>query len=351
MVTGISIFAVMAMTGLAIDLGRMYVAKNETQTYVDSASLAAALELNGDMTGFQDARDAVTTSANCWNFGHDTFANTQTEFSQNATGPWEANPGTAANYRFAKVTASVPVPMTFIRSVAQGDTRPVNATAVAGQVLKVNVPEGGCPFSPFARPGSTAPDWGLSSGTEYTLRWGSSPSLKKPKTLCVGDTSQEMIDLVEAGSPSQRGYIEDESASLIRKSVVYGYQTTPRAIGDSVVMTDGTMQTVGSALTERVTNDSDSTSATFTEYFNNIETGATNAGNGSRLMSCPVNTGFPNYTIVAYLTFYLLPEANYSVTLPATAPFCAEYVGKSYVQGSDTPGAGDSGFYVVRLVQ
>jgi len=35
--------ALIAALGLAVDVGRMFIAKNETQTYCDSAALAAAL--------------------------------------------------------------------------------------------------------------------------------------------------------------------------------------------------------------------------------------------------------------------------------------------------------------------
>jgi uncharacterized membrane protein len=43
----VSMVFLLGMVGLAIDLGRMYIAKSEAQSFVDSAALAAAAQLNG----------------------------------------------------------------------------------------------------------------------------------------------------------------------------------------------------------------------------------------------------------------------------------------------------------------
>jgi len=335
--TGLALFAVVGITGLAIDLGRLYVAKNETQTYVDSAALAAALELDGTSAGFQRARDAVANSSNQWNFGNNPFSGAQVEFSQNATGPWEASPMSAAGYRFVRVRAGVPVPMTFIRVVAEGATRPVNAEAVAGQVLVNGLSEGACPFSPLAHNG-THPDYGLWNGGIFTLRWAANPKLNKPNTLCAGDATPAMLDKQADLDSEQRGYIEETSAAVIRKAVLYDYQTVYRQIGDSVTMTGGTKATITQAVIDRIYTDSDTQSATFDEY----------TGNGRRIMACPVNTGPPDYQIVQIAAFFLLPPGQY--TQSGQRPICAEYIGP-YVQGSPRPGAGSSGYYVVRLVQ
>ncbi len=62
--TAFALVGMIGMTGLAVDLGRMDVAKNETRTYADAAALRAALELDGTAGGFQRARDAVAQSPN-----------------------------------------------------------------------------------------------------------------------------------------------------------------------------------------------------------------------------------------------------------------------------------------------
>lgn len=343
LMTALGLTAVISMAALAIDLGRMYVAKNEAQSYVDAAALRAALELDGSQAGFQRARDAVAASTNRWNFGHASFSDTEVEFSQNSTGPWEANPIAANDYRFVNVTGGADIPMTFARVIGQGETRPVGAGAVAGQVLKTGHREGGCPFSPIAH-NAVPPNYGLTPGNVYTLRWAPSPRLSTPNTLCAGDATQEMIDLAEAGGGSERGYIEETSAAVIRKAIIYDYQSEYREIGDTVSMTGGAMQSVRDALRERVNQDSDSVSQTFAAYDN------LGQGNGRRLFVCPINSGAAGgYTIVQYASFFLLPASDYQQS--GSLPFCAEYVG-SYVQGSDDEGGGDDpGYYVVRLAQ
>ena len=61
------------MTGLALDLGRVYIAKNETQTFCDAAALAAAMALDG--VSFAAAGNAATqNTANRWNMGTARFA-------------------------------------------------------------------------------------------------------------------------------------------------------------------------------------------------------------------------------------------------------------------------------------
>ena len=59
------------MLGMAFDIGRMYIAKSELQSFADSAALAAALRLDGQSTGITRARNEVSTmrSAYRWNLG------------------------------------------------------------------------------------------------------------------------------------------------------------------------------------------------------------------------------------------------------------------------------------------
>lgn len=350
--TGIAICVVMGITGLAVDLGRMYVARNETQAYVDATALEAALELNGTSAGFQNARDVAAASANRWNFGHNSFANAVVEFSQDSAGPWDPNPATAADYRFVRISADVDVPMTFMRTLAQGATRQVSASAAAGQMPQTGFREGLFPFSPFAHPPGIQepgadPVSGLVPGKIYTLRWSASPKVNNANSMCAGDMYQEMIDIARAGGGEERGFIEDTSADVVRKAIVYDYQTVFREVGDSVVMTGGAKQTIRDALVERCRQDSNRTAETFAEYFN----GGYTTGNGRRLVAAPINLGAPGgYLIVQIGAFFLQKEDDYLEAMGGNKPFCAEYVG-AYVQGAAGPGAGNPGYYVVRLVQ
>lgn len=108
------------MLGLALDLGRVYIAKNETQSFTDTAALAAAAGLNNG--SFAVAQDAVAANTkNKWNMGNNVFtsAGVTTEFaralSTNASRPdagtWAAMPPTVSGYTFVRVTASVAVPL------------------------------------------------------------------------------------------------------------------------------------------------------------------------------------------------------------------------------------------------
>jgi uncharacterized membrane protein len=72
--TGFCVISLMGMLGLAFDLGRVYITKNETQSFTDTAALAAALKLNG--ISFDAPRLAVTSNTNNqWNLGTAIYTN------------------------------------------------------------------------------------------------------------------------------------------------------------------------------------------------------------------------------------------------------------------------------------
>ena len=79
------------MAGLAIDLGRMYITKNEAQTYADAASVAAAMQLDGTSAGLTRADTAVASQVNKWNFATTAFSGTVTEYSADGTSGWTAS--------------------------------------------------------------------------------------------------------------------------------------------------------------------------------------------------------------------------------------------------------------------
>lgn len=62
------------MAGLAVDVGRIYVVKNEAQAYADGAALLAAREWDGTAAGQDRARQAIDRSPNRWDFGTAEFA-------------------------------------------------------------------------------------------------------------------------------------------------------------------------------------------------------------------------------------------------------------------------------------
>src|SRR5229473_4191518 len=92
----IAAFALIGVMGVAVDIGRMFIAKNETQAYCDAAALAAALQLDGTTTGITHAKTAVTNSTNTWNFNTATISNPTVTFALTSAGPWVANPNPAS---------------------------------------------------------------------------------------------------------------------------------------------------------------------------------------------------------------------------------------------------------------
>src|SRR5438094_5268324 len=142
--------------GLAVDIGRMYITKNEAQSYTDAASISAAMELDGTSAGLTRADAAVNASTNKWNFATRAFAGTVKEYSSDGLTGWATSAAAApANMRYARVTATVDdLPLFFLPVIAAGTSTmvgtitTVRASAVAGQVI--TGPPTVFPFSPVA---------------------------------------------------------------------------------------------------------------------------------------------------------------------------------------------------------
>jgi hypothetical protein len=336
-----SAIVVVGMLGLATDLGRLYIVRNESQAYADSAALGAALQLDGTLDGLSRARTIALSNVNRWNMGTQAFADRTVEFSTTGTGGWQANPGTGAGYRFVRVIAAANVGMHFVPVLGQPQSMRTGARAVAGQVEQTSFREGAFPFSPIIH-NETPPYFGLTPGQLYTLRWAASPSLKGGNpNVCDGDRIQSIVDkAIEVGD--ERGFIEETSASIIREAIEGSYQTRVVEVGGTVEMTGGAKQTQYDSLINRVNQDTDATSKTFQHYI----TG--NQGNGRRIVVVPLNTWSPNYTVLGFAAFFLLDETEYKKG--GNWPICAEFVG-AYVQGAPQTGAGEPGAYKVRLIE
>src|SRR5260221_11669472 len=88
---------IFGMAGLAGDVGRMYITKNEAQSYADSAALYAALKLDGSAQGVTNADAAVASNVNAWNFATTAFSGTLVEYSANGLNGWAKSADVAAN--------------------------------------------------------------------------------------------------------------------------------------------------------------------------------------------------------------------------------------------------------------
>src|SRR4051812_35645207 len=84
--------AMIGALGLAVDMGRVFIIKNETQHFCDSAALAAALQLDGTSAGVTLAKSTATSLADNWNFGTTTVSSPTIEFATSSSGTWSNAP-------------------------------------------------------------------------------------------------------------------------------------------------------------------------------------------------------------------------------------------------------------------
>src|SRR5262249_26982217 len=108
--TTVGIFAV---AGLAVDVGHIFIAKNELQAYCDSAALSAAGFLDGTTAGITHAGNAVAASGNKWNFDTASISAPTVTYATSAAGPWVSSPNPATGYSYVRVSATAPYRYTF----------------------------------------------------------------------------------------------------------------------------------------------------------------------------------------------------------------------------------------------
>lgn len=127
----ITMLLLLAVIGLAFDLGRVYIARNEAQVFTDAAAMAAASKIDGTAAGLDRARDAVARVPMRWNLGTQEFTGVVVEFSADGA-KWEKSPKDAASATMARVTApGNQVEILFLRAVGGPAEFTVPATAVA----------------------------------------------------------------------------------------------------------------------------------------------------------------------------------------------------------------------------
>src|SRR5271156_2025285 len=137
----------MAVAGLGIDLGRMYLIKSELQAFADAAALSAALRMDGTDQGMEGARKdpaelAVGPNAMMWDMGTRPITEISTSFAKGDTAPdpktWEAEPKGAGDLRFVRVVASAQAPVIFLRAFQPLKT---DAAMVASASVAVKTPQ------------------------------------------------------------------------------------------------------------------------------------------------------------------------------------------------------------------
>src|SRR5258708_39649120 len=114
----------LGMLGRASDLGRMFIVKNELQTFVDASAMAACRTMDGTKTGVQTAHNTATagplgsTKPNGWNFDVNAISNVTDTYSTSFTGTYysyaTASSPVTNSYRYMNVTANVSLPLYFM---------------------------------------------------------------------------------------------------------------------------------------------------------------------------------------------------------------------------------------------
>ena len=367
---GFTVIALVGVLGVAVDIGRMFIAKNETQAFCDSAALAAALALDGTTVGIGAAQTALANSTNSWNLDTTAVANPTLVFATAIGGPWVANPNPAAGYIYAKVSTTVPLKLYLMPILVPKTTQDVIASATAGQIAITTFPEGLSPYTAVST-NHTGPNFGLTVGQVVDIQWPGMPNgvcdptqngypnscfIKPP---CSGENPLSTLAMVRSWGSANSGYWGATSNSVIEQEIVnLNAQTTPVSVGDNImpVLTNGQKQSQSQYLDERVNQDIELTQNTVgTPTISGTYLGLPH--NGRRLLPVPiVDPQDPTHTTVIGFGQFLLYTngANsdyYKKAANGNDPFCAIYAGP-YQVGSISPGAGGStGATRVKLVQ
>ena len=365
----IAAFALVGVMGVAVDIGRMFIVKNETQAFCDAAALAASLQLDGTTTGIAHAKTAVTNSTNTWNFNTATISNPTVTFATTSAGPWVANPNPATLYAYAQVSATVSEQLYFIPVIVTQTTQNVVSAAIAGQVALTNFPRGLAPYTAVST-NTTGPDFGLIVGNSYDIQWpqfstlgtggctSGNPDACFNKPACLGDPSASKLAVVSSWGSNTSGYWGSTSNNTIQQEILDLIQTASIDITNGPyniqpVLSSGTKESEAGYLDQRASEDTDTTDNTPSDYF-------AAAHNGRRLLAVPVvdPVDATHTNVIGFGQFLLLANGPgtstyYQANSQGNSPYCAIYVGTYLVGGTGTgvPGVGSSGAVRVKLLQ
>lgn len=356
----LALVLILGSAGLAIDLGRMYVTRSESQAYCDSAAIAAALKLDGTVGGITRARAAALAVPKGWQFGTTVFDPTRTvvEFAQTLAGPYAANPSPAKDYVCARVTTRVTLPLYLLPVTVGSPSSTIAASAVAKQMVLSGPGVGHySPFSPFGAPvmsplgptsGEGSPEpmyWDdpfnmkhaeITDGTTTTYQHGGSYNIFWPNDsnlqhnwtdsnyVCTDSQYPSLLSLTTAPSlsNSNRGYIYNAAnvvdATIIAGVLPAGYPpiTTGMNIApDFLAVSSGVMENnLTNGLQSKVLTDTDSTSVWYQDYVQN------NQGNGARIVLMPVNSGDCDHNPLTFLVDHGSHKTSYSGNNTCTFP-------------------------------
>lgn len=265
----LSIVGIIAMLGVAIDFGRAFIVRNEVQTFTDSAALAAARELDGTSAGISAAREAVASNLNTWNMASRGFADVVTEFSADLS-VWTTTPVNAAPYKYVRVTApNNSITIYFLSLIGGGQAMRIAARTTAGVSPPSTYSQGLFPFAPIAH-NPNPPYFGYTRGDELTLLWPSSIGSNgnvKMNNLCQSDRNQAALNAVRSGTTSDRGYIQETSASAIAAAIEDDRMDYTVSLDMPVSRSGGVKSSdVNESLANRVAQDTSPDTDNFSSY-------------------------------------------------------------------------------------
>ncbi len=341
----------------------MFIARNELQVYSDAAALAASMALDGTAAGIARATAAASGGGNKWDFGTASVASPSVTFSTSALGPWVADPGAPSGYSFAKVSASVNVPLYFLPCLTGQSSFTVRSASVAAQVSVPSLSRGIAPYTAVTT-NTTGPNFGFVLGSSYTIHWptfngnrsGCSPANPARcfnSSPCPGDPQTSLVAVVSNWGTANHGYWGSNSNNQIASEVLDTIQLAPLAIGDNIapLLTSGNKQSEAGYLDQRANQDSDLADNTPAAYL------ASSGHNGRRLL--PVAIVQPvdptHTTVIGYGVFLLLsngsPSNYYKNNTNGNSPYCALYVGPYQIGGAGAGTGGSTGATTSQLVQ
>jgi len=359
----VAAIALIGVLGLAVDLGHIFISKNETQAYCDSAALAAALALDGTTGGIANAKAAVTNSTNAWNFNTASVSSPTVTFATAIAGPWLSNPNPADGYNHVRVTATVPMQLYFIPVLVAQTVANVNSSATAAQVALTSIPRGLAPYTAVSTD-NTPPNFGLVVGNSYNIQWPQYNSTRagcKPsdpdkcfnKSPCPGDLMASKTAVVSNWGASTSGYWGSNSNSIIEQEILDVIQLQGVEVGTNIdpVLSSGTKAAEGGYLDERASQDVNTTDNTVSSYFAAVH-------NGRRLLGVPIVDPLSSSQtdVIGYGQFLLLANGPgvstyYAKSTTGNDPYCAIYAGTYNIGGTGPGTEGTSGASRVKLVQ
>jgi hypothetical protein len=341
------------MLGVAIDVGRIYIAKSEVQTFADLTAIAATRELDGTDEGVVRARQRVASSVMKWNFSTQPFTENTVLFSTDGA-TWTDGSAESRNLKYVYVSSTVALDLYFVPVVTtqQANTgiafvmlsyrTSVKGAAAAGQhLIDVFAPGGPglLPFAPLAH-NVTDPNFGFRAGDIITLRWPS--NVNGNKHFCAADDSPEWIAQSTIGGGDERGYIQETSGNAIEEAVVDDRIFYTVSLGLPVTMTGGVKAMQAASLIQRANQDLDTSSTTHAQYL-------LHEHNDRRIGAVPVVDANDSFRVIGFAKVFLPMDQDQN----GNKSLCAEYVGTYFLLGSDdnnSTGPG-SGIFEVRLVQ